>query len=375
MVQVYLFRGKHPLYESLVSHPPEGVEYLPKLKPSGVEEYSLYGSSHSMLRRSVDGTFKVLGTPRFVPILRDYDLVHSSRGFFVLGRNRYVVDFEHVVSFLGMDGRRLHSPKLCRLVGKGMASSNCRGVLPHCEAARRTLGLVTEDRSVLEKTTVVYPTVDVSLCRAQRVKNEVPRILFIGEYYWKGGREVLDACAKLARKQDFELSYISLRVHPPDGVLKKARESMRLEYVKGPIPRNELFEKEYARADLFVMPTYLDTFGYAFLEAMAFGIPCIGAVHFAVPEIIENEASGLLVRPPVSYFDSKGYGHPELMIEQLDSSQMTDELALAIDRLLSSAALREKMGAHGLREVTTGKFSIPRRNALLKTIYESSLTR
>lgn len=375
MVSVYLFRGKHPLYETLISHPPEGVQYIPKKRRSGVEEYSLYGPSYSMLRKVSDGFFNTLNIPRCVPILRPCDLVHSSRGFFVIGPHKFVIDLEHISSFVGMQHRRLSSENTRRLIRKGLRSAKCRQILPHCQAARKTISLVTDDREVFDKTTVVYPAVDVNQNVKVKKDESVPHILFIGEYYWKGGREVLEACSRLARSQDFRLTFISIRVHPPKEVIEKAQRTMNLSYVEGPLPRRELFEKVYPSADIFAMPTYLDTFGYVFLEAMAYGIPCVGARHFAVPEIIDEGVTGLLVNPPVSYFDDRGMGHPEMPVEKVDYSETSQQLTECLDRLLGSKGLRDRMGAEGYRVVSDGKFSIRSRNSLLKRVYEESLGR
>ena len=375
MTEVYLFRGKHPLYETLISHPPAGVTYIPGQKPSGVEEYDLYGSTHSMMRRVSDRFFSLLDTPRYVPILRRYDLVHSSRGFIVLGPNPFVVDVEHISSFVGMNHLRLMSERPRRLIAKALRSTRCGRIIPHCRAAEMSMSLVTNDKMIMDKMTVIYPAVNVGLYSRIRHKNAVPTILFMGEYYWKGGRELLEACSQLAKTQDFRVTYLSLRVHPPPEIVEKARLAFDLEYIQGPIPRKDLLERIYPATDIFAMPTYIDTFGYAFLEAMACGIPCIGTRHFAVPEIIKDEETGIIVNPPLTYFDDHGRGHPELNVQAVDGTRTVGELRNSIDRLLSSSNLRAKMGAEGLKSVTTGKFSIARRNVLMKVAYEECLRR
>lgn len=47
--------------------------------------------------------------------------------------------------------------------------------------------------------------------------------------------------------------------------------------------------------DLFVMPTRYDCFGIVFLEAMSFGLPCIGRAINAMPELIDDGENGALV--------------------------------------------------------------------------------
>lgn len=369
MQDVYLFRGKHPLYETLLSHPPEGVRYHPERRSSGAEEYSLYGESHSMIRRLADTAFACSGLPRTVPILRRYDLVHSSRGFIPVGPNRFVVDIEHPSSFVGMHHGRLRSERLRRIIYRALSSSKCSALLPHCQAAKESLSLISKERVLMDKATVVYPAVDPALGGAPRTRKGPPRLLFMGEYLWKGGREVMDACSLLADKLDFEFTYISLRVHPPERAVAKAKERLRMEFVEGPVPRKDLLERILPSVDVFVMPTYIDTFGYAFLEAMAYGIPCVGTRHFAVPEIVEDGITGLLVDAPGSFFDASGLGHPEMSPARWDTSKTVEQLGSALSTLIESDALRLRLGGEGRRAVTEGKFSVRRRNEVLGGAY------
>jgi glycosyltransferase involved in cell wall biosynthesis len=53
----------------------------------------------------------------------------------------------------------------------------------------------------------------------------------------------------------------------------------------------------YCQADLLALPSRLETWGDVLLEAMAYGIPCIGVWDQAMREIIEDEVTGLLVPP------------------------------------------------------------------------------
>jgi len=373
MAQVYLFRGNHPLYETLVSNPPDGIEYVQKGTSGSRQEYTLYNASNAMVRQTVNQAFALIGVPRWFPILKRYDLVHSCRGFFILGPNPYVVDVEHCASFAGFQYERLTSNRFRRLVEKGLLSDKCRAVLPHCEAAKKTLSLVTESSSVHEKTTVLYPTIVPERYAVDRKEEDSPRLLFMGEYYWKGGREFLEACSRLKDRLDFKVKYISLRVHPPEEILSRAREQLQMEYVEGPIPRAELFSRTYPSSDVFVMPTYIDTFGYAFLEAMSFGLPCIGTRHFAVPEIVEDNVTGLLVEPVASYFDAKGIGHPGVRVENIRNQTTVDGLTDALEKLISSRSLRSSMGRAGYNLVAEGKFCVKRRNDILKSVYESAI--
>jgi glycosyltransferase involved in cell wall biosynthesis len=50
-------------------------------------------------------------------------------------------------------------------------------------------------------------------------------------------------------------------------------------------------------AHVFVLPSYYEGFGIVFLEAMAHGLPAVGATAGAVPRLIRNGVNGFLVTP------------------------------------------------------------------------------
>ena len=64
---------------------------------------------------------------------------------------------------------------------------------------------------------------------------------------------------------------------------------------------SELFE-EYKRATLFVMPSVPSSVGTdglptVIIEAIATGLPVIGTNHAAIPDMVINEETGLIVNP------------------------------------------------------------------------------
>jgi len=81
-------------------------------------------------------------------------------------------------------------------------------------------------------------------------------------------------------------------------------------------------------ADLFVMPTRNEAFGLVYQEAAAAGLPAIGSRLNAIPEIIEDEVTGLLVTPG----DVAG-------------------LTRALDRLISSPELRAGLGRAARKKI------------------------
>ena len=57
---------------------------------------------------------------------------------------------------------------------------------------------------------------------------------------------------------------------------------------------DEALRAEYAACDLFALPSRKEGFGLVFLEAMAYGKPCLGARAGGVPEVIDNSVGQLV---------------------------------------------------------------------------------
>ena len=87
----------------------------------------------------------------------------------------------------------------------------------------------------------------------------------------------------------------------------------------------------FAAGDVFAMPSRTDSFGIVYLEAWLYGKPVIGANAGGVPEVINADHDGLLIR----------FGD-------------VPALAAAIDRLLTDQPLAAAFGAAGRRKVLAG---------------------
>jgi alpha-maltose-1-phosphate synthase len=133
-----------------------------------------------------------------------------------------------------------------------------------------------------------------------RAADHPPTVLFVGRQFHRKGGDVL---VESFRRVRTELSDARLIVAgPPAG------------YVEGPgiscvgnLDKNRPDEwahlaAAYASADVFALPTRFEPFGIAFLEAMHFGLPCIGPEAWAVPEIIADGETGFTV--PVDDVDA-----------------------------------------------------------------------
>jgi glycosyltransferase involved in cell wall biosynthesis len=128
--------------------------------------------------------------------------------------------------------------------------------------------------------------------RARRKPVPPVRVLFMGgDFIRKGGVDLLEAW----RAADLgDWATLDLATDWPVAPRNLPR-GVRL--VRGVRAFDASWFDLWRDADLFVMPSKSEAFGIVFEEAAAAGIPSIGTAINAVPEIIEHDATGLLVPP------------------------------------------------------------------------------
>ena len=258
---------------------------------------------------------------------------------------------------------------------------NFKGMVFWSQAALDSLrsygGVVNED--ILNKAIVVYPAV-----------REVPdvltakpgaglRLLFSGDFFRKGGAHVVDAFEAI--QNDFP--HATLRIccdehhdfNTPDrdlrdSYLRKIVSNKRI--VFGRVPRETMLNEVLPNTDIYLLPSYDEAFGFALLEAMSYGIPVVATNVFAIPEIVHNDSTGILI--DTRHLDllsfCKGY------VVQSIPMRLREEIAAllvrSITRLAASPELRKSMGDRAKERART-QFSFKRRNDEMRPIYERAL--
>ena len=116
------------------------------------------------------------------------------------------------------------------------------------------------------------------------------KILFIGKDFKRKGGYITYEAFKLLREQgeQVELYVIGPKQDPIDN------PKYGYHFV-GQIPFNEE-AKYYNMCDVFCMPSYFEAYGLVFIEALTFGLPCIGRNCYEMPYFIKEGETGLLLK-------------------------------------------------------------------------------
>ena len=394
-MNVYFYAGRfsHPFFREQFRHPPEGVTYIPStadLRGDGFKSDLRHASSFGYrltrrISRELVRAFGLAGIPRIACArAAAADLIHSSRHL-LLNRRPWVVEVEVASAFAWYSRRNIRRQRMRRMIERRFASPWCRRILPWTEAAKKSLLNAFDCRAFAHKMEVVYPCIaakPVDLA-ARRQKRHLT-LLFVGPgfygagFYTKGGVETLLAFDRLARR------HVRLRLEmvclPPAEILQRWGGRPDITF-RSRIPNEEL-EALYRQADIFVLPTHIDTLGFVYLEAFSYGVPCVGARQFAVPEIITDGVTGFTVGPASSNLGPDGLprhepalyeGHPLVEEWKRPSEAYVANLAEALARLVENPELRWRMSAAAYEEVLCGKLSVTRRRQALRRIYEESL--
>jgi len=164
-----------------------------------------------------------------------------------------------------------------------------------------------------------------------------PEILCVGRLAPVKAQHVLIESLQLLRGRGVDACLRLVGDGPDRTSLEAAARQMGLaEYVYFDGWRNQdEVRARYRQATLFAMASFAEGIPVVLMEAMAMEIPCVATRIMGIPELIEDDISGLLAPPADAV-----------------------PLAYALERLLRDAALRSRLGPEGRRRVL-GHFDLP----------------
>jgi glycosyltransferase involved in cell wall biosynthesis len=197
------------------------------------------------------------------------------------------------------------------------------------EVAQREYG-VAPDRIAVVPEAIDLEVWDDQFWRAPRRARPGPVVLCVARMYpRKRLADLLRAAAVLrARVPGVQVRMVGKG--PEWSVVSRLHAELGLGdsvALLGDLTRERLAE-EYVNASMFCLPSVQEGFGIVFLEAMAAELPVVACRVAAVPEVVRDGVTGLLVPP-----------------------REPGALAEALERLIAEPALAKRLGQEGRRRV------------------------
>lgn len=356
----------HGMFSEVMEHPPESIEYYElnrlvnasRIFKSPIKGYmGKFNTSGSDIVESV-----------ISPLITEKPWVYS------------LAVYQEALAFniLGIP-----TPKSLRqlIIGHLLKKDNCKKIVFWSRAGMATLhtyGNITGG-VIFDKSTVVYPAIRRINDELIHYNNDNVNILFSGDFFRKGGVNVIDAFEKAQKLYpnitlrvccDENIDFNTLNHEMRDKYLSRIQSNKNI--IFGRVKREIIINEILPKADIYVLPAYQEAFGFAVLEALAFGIPVIATNITAIPEVITHEESGYLIDVSQYDLDTMFKGYVVDTIPEQFNSDVTEQLTEYLCNLIESKTLRHRMGRVGI-EVARTKFSFQERNRAMKEIYSEIL--
>jgi glycosyltransferase involved in cell wall biosynthesis len=389
---IYSMGLAHSVQNSLVRNPPEGYQFI------GLENDLAPAGSNSILSKiknklSYNPILKSIWefSKKFRnPVLKDYnsmtnidedpDIKRSNLIFswkLLPTKKPYWIDVEHVRQFMGWDTNLLF--KNADWISEQLAKPECILISSYTKAGLDTVIDNLPNANKFKNKCVwihnAIPSVDF-----KRTFKDTKNItfLFIGSYNlpydfnFKGGNIVLEAFSKLVIKYpDIKLI---VKSWVPQELLDKYSSIKQIEF-QGVSPFSEM-DAIFKQSDIFLSPNH-NTPAQAYLDCMNYSMPIVTTDLWANSEIVKDNYNGLLIPcskniPYMIGNNIPNSRNPDFnkAIQILDE-EMVNNLVAKSEILINDWKLRKKLGENGKKEIDSGEFSIPYRNAKLKKILDN----
>ena len=140
-----------------------------------------------------------------------------------------------------------------------------------------------------EKVHWVGGGINLDISKIELHKKTNNKILFVGrDFFRKGGDLVYKAFKELRKELPEAELYIA---GPSKWPLDECDENV---IFLGDISYDKLSEY-FNKCDIFCMPSRFEAYGLVFIEALVYGLPCIGRNEFEMKEFIKEGENGFLI--------------------------------------------------------------------------------
>lgn len=296
-----LFTGKEHRVRrrETMLHPPDGITFIPQQSLDSMKRDHELSNS-----KSTSKIFNLLFYNNFIPKkdLKNIDIIYSP-GKFILNKFPHVIEIDNVatLAYYNLTLLKVLKP----FIKSKLKSKYCKKIICISEAAKKSVVNYFNDEIITNKCTVIYPYLDEKFFHVETKKEpSITRFLFIStDFYLKGGKELLNAFDNITNEYaNCELTIITKTAKLSQEIKKKINQNKKINLVEANLDKEQLYNNFYSTHDVFIMPTYHDSLGLVFLEAINMNMPIIATNYFATPEFVLDHNNGFLIDPPFSVF-------------------------------------------------------------------------
>lgn len=215
-------------------------------------------------------------------------------------RKEYISYVENGLGVFSYNSKKLHflNKKIFQHLVK---TKYFKGFVFYSKASKASFEKITEQDcfSISEKIgPVIYPLVESCVRKDFKVRRKVG--FCSSNFYLKGGRELLEV-SRYFPEVKFDIITNISAIHNDDLISIPSNVNL--------LPFN-MSSKQfigYAKEnwDIFIHPTFFDSFPLVILEMIKSGIPVISTDTFGISEMLLNNRTGILIRNPRNPFSSE----------------------------------------------------------------------
>jgi glycosyltransferase involved in cell wall biosynthesis len=365
MLDVYIQRpwksNDSLYYKFLKENPPNGVKYL-NLETSTIIQNRSAMKINYYVKRSIKKIIRKIypsmPNAHRTPNIDGCDLIHCAH---CLSKNKtpWITNIEYVGQFWASGGPPSSSRR--KRILRILKSPHCKKIVAWTDWVKKDI--IKYFPEIRNKIEIVYPGIPRKKFR--KIKSRKIRLLFMcRHFYFKGGLYAVEAMDRLTKKFDNVEATVVADI--PEEIFRKYSKNKKIKLL-GMMPHEELLGKIFPSTDIFIYPSFNDTFGFPITEAMSFGLPVVGAERNSRRELIDDGKTGFLVK--TSFEDKKIPYYLENLEENLLMGLMNKT-----EKLIRDKKLRTKMSKECRKLFEPdGKFSAETRNRKLKKVYVEAL--
>ena len=348
-------------YKSLIDNPPLGINYVSESTKVGMITNNTLFKTRGFLKRVLGIFLRKTGISimniKETKTKEKYDLIHCAH---CLSKNEspWVADFEGAWQMWVMGKQSKWNYKKIK---ETLLNKNCKKIIAWTETSKKEI--ISQFPEIEKKVCIVSYAMPYKEKRKNKKNNKIT-LLYVSRYFYnKGGLHALEVFDILTKKyNNVEAIFIS---STPKKIEKKFKNNEKIKFYDL-MPHKKLIEEIFPKTDILIYPGYSDSFGFIFVEALAFGLPVVTVDGFARKNIIDEGKTGYVIKRPKNLsIDKTGNVEKEVI------KQIAEKTSLLIENKI----LREKMSKNCIKTVKNGKFSLKERNKKLKKVYEDAINR